>query len=272
MPACPRLLPLPTRSMRIAGLGSSVMATLAVYAMNSDNQGAGWSNLATVSLLEVGPPPHLLTATSMAPGVDLRWQLPANGPRNRIVVYRQLGQQAAVQLAVLDASASQFLDTGVHWGESYDYWLRSASGEGAEVAESEDSNHLQVTPLDIFAPSPPEGLAVVRDLSGVDLSWQPMSEVRGYNVYRRDSTSATWKKLNPSVLPTPVFHDAGEVTSDTQFAVTAVGTNGRESGFSPSVRPGDGSANLSTDGAHLSIGHGAMLFEFIVSDQYCNFL
>lgn len=274
MPSCPRLLSLPDHSIRVAELGGGTLATLALYAVNASGAGAGWSNLARVPLTAVAPPPRLLTATPTAQGVELRWRPPEGGPANSVLLYRQSGTQPPDLLAELDPGASSYLDRSAAWGTPYSYWLRSAAGAGAATAESADSNQLQITPLDIFPPPVPQGLQAVADVSGVELSWQPVAApgLAGYNLYRKDSFSATWIKRNTAVLATPVFHDPLPASAGTRFAVTAVGLNGRESAMSASAMAagGGGGADLPAHRTQVSVRHLAVLLQFVVGDQNGN--
>lgn len=234
MPPCPRLLHLSGNTVPIAALGPDTMATLALYAVNADGRGAGWSNLAPVTLTPVAPPPTLLTATPTPDGIDLRWQLPRNATAfEAIDLYRQLDVEAPVRLATLPPTSVSFTDSTTAWNQHYRYWLRSAAGTGPTRVESLNSNSLEVTPADVFPPPVPTGLQVVAGVNGVDLSWNPVSarNLAGYNVYRR-AAGGLWQKRNVALLPTPVFHDPEPPAPGSEFAVTSVSDTGHESSHS----------------------------------------
>lgn len=237
MPPCPRLLPLTGSEVSLAALGPGSVATLALYAMNASGQGAGWSNLVPVALTTVAPPPQLLTATPTPDGVQLRWQPPADLHNlDTYQVFRQLDAQTPVRLADLPPSATTYLDATTAWNQPYRYWLRSAAGSGPASAQSQDSNHLDVTPQDVFPPPVPTGLQVVVGVAGADLSWNPVtaSNFAGYNVYRRVA-GGSWQKRNSALLATPVFHDSEAPPPAAEFAVTSVSDTGHESSASAPV-------------------------------------
>jgi len=83
--------------------------------------------------------------------------------------------------------------------------------------------------------SVPEGLAAVAvpgASPSIDLSWQPDTEswLAGYAVYRREG-SGEWRKVSGEQPVTgPGFHDANvQAGHSYEYAVTALGTNSRES-------------------------------------------
>ncbi len=88
------------------------------------------------------------------------------------------------------------------------------------------------------------GGAVTITLSGqgvapghsVTLTWGAEVGVLGYNVYRRSSGSDPWVKLNSSPVPNSTYTDStvqsGQLYS---YAVSAVGSDGSESGLSEIV-------------------------------------
>jgi len=71
----------------------------------------------------------------------------------------------------------------------------------------------------------------------IDLNWLPDSGVNlaGYIVYRRDVTQAegaeTWRHISPTQpVIGPAYHDADvQPGHNYQYAVSAIGQNGRES-------------------------------------------
>ncbi|HVA90770.1 MAG TPA: hypothetical protein VNL71_13120 [Chloroflexota bacterium] len=244
MPRCPELLrlnPAPvqrpstelTAAIPISGLGAAGFVTLALYAVNSKNEGAGWSNLAVVPLTPVAPPPQLLSATPTANGVELRWSSPPPSPQS-LVVYRD-----GAPLAASTPGATRYLDHSVVWNRHYLYNVRVAAGTGSARVQSAPSNTLQVTPVDVFPPPAPTGLQAVPGparQAGIDLSWNPdpATSLAGYNVYLQLPNGA-WARRNAALLPTPVFHDSVPAAPSAVYAVTAVDSSGNESPRSSAV-------------------------------------
>lgn len=242
MPACPHLQRLgsvaPGAAVSLPGLGASGgFATLALYALNARNQGAGWSNAAAVPLTAVAAAPHLASVRATAAGVALQWSLPPP-PLDRVLVYRD-----GVLLARLSSTAGNFLDTSSAWNQTYHYWLRSGAGAGASAVESQDSNVVTLTMVDTFPPPVPEGLQAVRGpggTGGVDLSWNAVvaKDLAGYFVYR-SQPGGGWERRNGTPLPTPVFHDDLPASAaPALYAVTSMDALGNESARSATVEVG----------------------------------
>ncbi|MGB6717915.1 MAG: hypothetical protein WBE47_13270, partial [Candidatus Acidiferrales bacterium] len=110
--------------------------------------------------------------------------------------------------------------------------------------ESEESNVLNVTPRDTFAPAAPENItAAATPAKGsapahVDLSWAISSEtdLLGYNVYRSDTESNPGTRVNATPLVTPVFRDDSVAVGEQYFyRVTAIDRAGNESAASAPV-------------------------------------
>jgi hypothetical protein len=75
---------------------------------------------------------------------------------------------------------------------------------------SEPSPRTCVTPVDVFPPAAPTGLAAVPSEGGISLIWEPNAELDlgGYLVLRRDPTDATLRQLTPSPIAESRYRDA----------------------------------------------------------------
>jgi hypothetical protein len=143
-----------------------------------------------------------------------------------------------------ETSGPGYSDTTFEFGRTYGYSVRGVAVYEAGSVESAESNMLQVTPRDTFAPAAPTGLvatgtaATRTSAAHVDLSWAINSEndLQGYNVYRSESESSAGTKLNATPLLTPVFRDdAVEAGKKYFYRVTAVDRAGNESAASAIV-------------------------------------
>jgi hypothetical protein len=167
---------------------------------------------------------------------------PAQGPLAQAA--EPLNQTLLVQLG---AQTDQALDKDIRFGESYEYRAQrvarvAVNGQTLDLA-SPLSSAVRVDAANIFPPAVPTGLAAVATpaMNGagpaIDLNWLPVSSVdlAGYIVYRRDMTQAegseTWRRVSPA-LPVvgPAYHDPDVMRGHIyQYAVSAIGQNGRES-------------------------------------------
>ncbi len=92
-------------------------------------------------------------------------------------------------------------------------------------------------PADVTPPSSPTGLTGDAGLGSVVLSWTANSDadLAGYHVYRADSASGPFVRLDSSTWIDTTFTDASPAASDKHYRVTAVDATGNESQPSPTV-------------------------------------
>jgi fibronectin type 3 domain-containing protein len=198
-------------------------------------------------------------------GIQLNWTAPKDTVPNRSVTYRVF--RAEVQEAtahtpqpgstpnaastnnplekIAETPSTSYLDTQIHFGNSYVYSVRSAATvEQQQQLESADSNRVTILARDVFPPEAPAGLIVVfvpaqsGEPAHLELSWNisPETDLAGYYVYRSGQVDVPGTRLNPEPLPTPAFRDMNAVPGRSYFyRVTAVDKSGNESAASESV-------------------------------------
>lgn len=87
------------------------------------------------------------------------------------------------------------------------------------------------------APNPPgpeslTGTGVMPTYT-VSLSWNPATDVVGYNVYRSTAVNGTYSRINSTVDPNTTYTDGSVTSGQTYYyAATSVNANGMESGKS----------------------------------------
>jgi hypothetical protein len=145
------------------------------------------------------------------------------------------------QLNASDHPAS-FIDTGIEWEKSYQYWIVSVTvwqdeNRKGEI-EGEDSPVVDVLAHDSFPPAVPTGLEAVYSPAApnsfIDITWTANTEpdLAGYNVYRHSENEQA-VKINSELVKTPRFADPGVQAGMKYFySVTAVDLRGNESGKS----------------------------------------
>lgn len=233
-----------------------------VELINKRGRSAGLSNAAAVLAGQAPAPVAGLTAELRKDGIVLRWTPgPAEPFPTEVRLERTLvtpakerpaqGPLAAPQepvkqnlLVPAGQAHGRALDKDVRFGEAYEYRAQRVAkvkidGKTLEL-DGGFSLPARVEASDIFPPATPTGLAAVAtpaangSAPAIDLSWQPGSEptLAGYAVYRREAgTGAAWQRLSGAQ---PVvgagFRDANAHPGHTyEYAVTAIGQNGRES-------------------------------------------
>lgn len=238
---------------------------LALSFANSRGARGDWSAFQAVPTAPAAPPPSgLVAAVRPAPGgvaIHLAWRPVApvaSGFISGLRVFRRalppfLAAEASGEpengdweaQADLPPVATAYSDRHVVVGQTYQYELRSLIGAGANQVEGPASAVVTVAARDVFPPPAPSGLRAALSPGPpvtVELSWLPVTapDLAGYNVYRRrppsDGAAGAWVKVNPALLPTPVFSlPLGANAPAWRFAVTAVDQRGNESAPSPPV-------------------------------------
>jgi hypothetical protein len=142
-------------------------------------------------------------------------------------------------LALLGPSTTNsYSDAQFEFGKNYVYVVRTVIPADGNEIESDNSEPVAVTPLDIFPPAAPQGL-VAAVLPGatpsvlvVDLSWSINLEtdLAGYRVYRSEQEGARGQLITPDLLPVPAVRDSSVALGHRYwYTVTAVDRAGNES-------------------------------------------
>lgn len=236
----------------LQGASSGDFVFYTVAALSRGGVSAGPSNQVSVPLVSTLSAPQQVNVTLVPRGVALSWQtgVVPQGPQKlqaqfRYRVMRRLtGAAEAVKAGEvgLAGESAVFVDTGIEWEKTYEYWVTSVTqwqlkGRKNEI-EGADSAIIPILTHDTFAPGVPAGLqAVFSGLvhqPGIDLTWTPNTDedLAGYNIYRRSAETAPLK-INTDLVQTPAFHDGNVQTGGTYtYSITAVDLRGNESGRS----------------------------------------
>jgi len=236
--------------------------TQAVYIVRTRTSPKKVSANSNAAILQVAPSPEPiadLKAEITHQGVVLTWTPPrktAVGPAPPIASYRifrrEMPQATAPAPAngpqpprspnstvlIGESAAPPFRDIQIQFGKTYHYSVRSVAQYPDLQIESLDSPVIEVTPLDTFPPTAPQGLVVVlvpaqgSAPAYLDLSWSISAEndIAGYNIYRSEQEGVAGQKQDPELLRTPAFRDMNVVPGHRYFyTVTAVDRVGNES-------------------------------------------
>jgi len=140
------------------------------------------------------------------------------------------------------SNTASYQDTAFEFGKSYLYVIRSVISTNGLPLESDDSQHVIVTPRDTFPPAAPQGLVAALlpgaapESFAVELSWSISLEtdLAGYRVYRSEQANIRGQLLTADLLLTPADRDTSvEPGHRYWYTVTAVDRAGNES--APSV-------------------------------------
>ena len=182
----------------------------------------GWSDPVLLAVIPPLAVPAGLKAEAVATGVRLTWNAPS-GMMFR--VRRGSGKEPATELAT--AGGQEWVDTTARYGVSYGYTLQAVVKPGAE---SEISAPVTITPVDLFPPAVPQGLAALAATASIELTWDRNTEpdLAGYYLYRAAGDKPL-ERLG-GLLDEPAYSDR-EVQPGTRYryAVSSLDQAGNES-------------------------------------------
>lgn len=202
-----------------------------------------FSNIVSIEPVPgIARPPADIAARQEQDAVVLTWTPPAENidgtaPAQVIGYNVYRAKPAAEQLGrplndrpLTDPS---FVDRNFLYLTPYVYVVRSVSQGPDTTVESADSERLELTPRDTFAPSKPTNLTVASAGGVVSLFWptNPEGDVVGYNVYRAEGdASGQFKKITDRPVTRATFRDE-KVRNGARYAyrITAVDRYGNES-------------------------------------------
>ncbi len=232
--------------------GGSDFAVYMVLAEGHNGKSFGLPNRVSVPLVPNLPPPQKVTATPVPTGIMIRWEpsgpVPTTANTQTQYVYKIMRRLqdakepvVATQVKAGDP-ANSFIDTGIEWEKSYQYWIVPVTlwqdGNRKGEIEGDDSPVADVLAHDSFPPANPSGVEAVYSAvapnSFIDITWTGNSEpdVAGYNVYRHLENEQP-VKINSDLVKTPRFADPNVQPGRKYFyAITAVDLRGNESGKS----------------------------------------
>jgi hypothetical protein len=201
------------------------------------------SNVVRAVFLDVSGPPESLQVKTTEKALELSWTAPQRSLSGKPLsglagyrVYRSLGKPTAFQLRGETVSPA-LSDSEFAFDHTYFFKVCAWFKQGAQVAESQDSAVVEITPRDTFPPAAPQNVSGLFSADAVQLVWTTNTEpdLAGYNVYRREGDAA-WRKMNPDLLRTPTFEDrAVQPGHSYVYRVTAVDLAHNESAPSDEI-------------------------------------
>lgn len=201
------------------------------------------SNTVSTELLNVSPSMANLIGRQIPRAIELTWSAPraslTAGPLPTLAgyrIYRGVKSQLGEQTVIGEVPSTSYRDASFQFGETYIYTVAAVFTRDGYTATSTASAPVEITPREIFPPSPPSGLTAVFTGQSVELIWKPEIDphLAGYNVYREEP-GKIGERLNPQLLRTSAFSDrAIRQGAKYNYWVTAVDAAHNES--PPSAR------------------------------------
>lgn len=219
-----------TDTLQFAGQPSRLR--YAVRYVNGSGQKAAFSNFLVIEpAAKVAAAPADLKAAVQQNSIDLEWSAPAvnadgTTPVNLLGfnIYRSDSKnQAGRLLNKVLVAGTKFSDENFVFEKEYFYFVRAvSSGTGSSPTESTESNIVDVTPKDTFAPGPPESITIAASPASISLFFPPNPEtdVIGYKIFRSEDVlipKTEWKVLTPKPQDANTFQDSTVETGKTYF-------------------------------------------------------
>ncbi|MCP2519310.1 fibronectin type III domain-containing protein [SCandidatus Aminicenantes bacterium Aminicenantia_JdfR_composite] len=223
-----------------------------------DNRNKASELSKTVSIKPGIPPlpPRNLSFTVYEDKILLKWEKPENA-NFRVEGYRvyRWDEESKKPMALNSNLLEQtiFEDKNFVFNKKYFYTVRSIAytflkyiplpypflffstqkeKKSVSEIESENSNVVEVIPMDTFPPDPPKGLVGITEESAITLMWDPNSEkdLEGYKVWRKGENEEKFSLLTPIPISSNSFKD-DKVKKDTTYYyfVTAIDRRKNES-------------------------------------------
>lgn len=231
--------------------GQNARLRYALRFVNNSGQKAAFSNFLLVEpSARVADKPKSLKADVSQDNVFLNWDAPQTNidgskPVNVLGynVYRSASKtETAKLLNESPVSDTNYSDNFFEFDKNYFYFVRTVSvNTSGEPTESLESNIVEVTPKDIFAPTAPAALTIAAVPGNISIFFatNPEKDIAGYSVYRstdQNLEKSKWQLLNSELLKTNTFQDTKIETGITYFYyLTATDIKGNNSEPSETV-------------------------------------
>ncbi len=224
--------------------GQAARLRYSIRFVNSSGQKAAFSNFLIIEpSSRIAKEPTSLKAIVSQEKILLRWAGPKTNvdrstPANVLGynLYRAKSGEAIKRLNERPIPETTFEDEFFVFETDYDYFVRAVSiGSNGEQVESLDSEEIKVSPIDTFAPNPPEAITIASAPNNISIFFAVNLEkdVVGYKVFRTTKPSkpkAEWTLMTPEILKANTFQDRKvESAKNYYYYLTAIDKFGNES-------------------------------------------
>ena len=212
--------------------GQAARLRYGIRFVNASGQKAAFSNFYLLEpAARVAGAPTSLSASLTQNAVKLDWDAPAANVDGSTPVsllgynvYRSSSDKVPGKLLnSTPISDTNFDDEFFEFDKPTFYFVRAVSvGTGGEPIESRESNILELTPKDTFAPSPPASITLAATPTTISIFFatNPEKDVVGYKLYRSQDTSiekSKWELLTPQLITTNTFLDSRVQSGKTYY-------------------------------------------------------
>ena len=228
------------------GDGARIL-TFALRAQDAKKRVSDFSEPRSIEVRAMPDPPRRVRATVFSDHVEVRWEASAVKTEAAVAaepfgynIYRSEEKATAAAVNPSPVKGLEFRDVDIVFGRTYRYFIRAATSGSRPLAESEDSEVIEVEAKDVFPPAAPTGLTAVAGAGVIALSWEagPEPDLAGYRVWRKEEKQAAFALLQDLAATENSYSDSGvEKNKRYVYAITALDTAGNES---PKSSPASG--------------------------------
>jgi len=216
-----------------AGEGTRIL-TFALRVQDAKKRFSDFSEPRSIEVRAMPQPPRGVRATVFPDHVEVCWEAAAAVAAGPVGynIYRLEDQSPAAALNASPVQEMKFRDGNIVFGRTYRYFVRAAASASPPLAESEDSEVVEVEAKDVFPPAAPTGLTAVGSAGVIALSWDvgQESDLAGYRVWRREDSQTEYTLIQELAATENSCSDSGvEKNKRYVYAITALDTAGNES-------------------------------------------
>ena len=231
--------------------GQAARLRYAIRFVNASGQKAAFSNFFLLEpAARIASAPTSLSASISQDAIELTWEAPTanvdgSTPASLLGynIYRSTSDKVPGKLLnKTPISNRAFDDQYFEFDKAQFYFVRAVSvGTGGEPIESRESNVVEVTPKDAFAPGAPSAITLAATPTTISIFFatNPEKDVTGYRIYRSEDANlekSKWQLLTPNLLTTNTFQDSKVQSGKTYYYyLTATDKAGNVSGASDVV-------------------------------------
>jgi predicted small lipoprotein YifL len=204
-----------------------------------------FSDVLSIEPKIISLPPKVIKATVFKDRIEITWNPPeknidqSSPPHFKgYNIYMQGDEGSAHLLNSQLVKERKYSDKDILFGEVYLYFLRAVASDSPTLAESDNSDVIEVLAKDTFAPAVPSGLVSIAADDFISISWDANLEkdLAGYRVWRKMEGEDEFTLLTPQPVQENAFNDTNvEKNKRYYYAVSAQDRSGNESPKSESV-------------------------------------
>ncbi|MDQ0890284.1 pectate lyase/pectin methylesterase-like acyl-CoA thioesterase [Paenibacillus sp. V4I9] len=213
----------------VGGIGTASFDKMTILKSNNNASTTSISSL-TQSLPVSPSSPSGLNTVSGDAQVSLTW-----GSVSEATYYNvkrsEISGGSYYQLNTSNITDTNFTDTTAANSHTYYYVVTAANADG----ESTVSNEAVGKPLAPAALSFPTNLSSLSGNNQVDLTWDSLTDAAYYNIYRSQTNSGPYTKVNNANVIGTRFTDTTAVNGNTYYYVVTAANTTKESGYSNQV-------------------------------------